>query len=93
MPAPAFEATKSFRDGCVNLRATLRASGCGRSSIKIQASDDLTTMDARLLAADLIQLADLADAKVAKKAAEEDRRQKYREREISAGRMTFVSFR
>lgn len=91
---PPFAATKSFRDGCVSIRTDLRASGYGSSaSIKVQASADIPTSEVRELVADLIRLADEADAKVAKKAASEARRQQYREREIAAGRMKVVSFR
>lgn len=89
---PEISATKSYRDGRVGIRVAIRASGHG-PSVSIQASTDIQTADARLLAAALVALADEADAKVAKKAAVEDRRKKWRDREVEAGRMKIISFR
>ena len=52
---------------------------------------DISTADARILAASLIAIADEADAKVAKAQAAEARRQKWRDREVAAGRIKIMS--
>lgn len=83
---------KSYRDGHVGLRFSVKARGWHGDSIKIDGGSDLSTAEARDLAKALIEEADRADAKVAAKAASDARRQKYREREIAAGRMKVIGF-
>lgn len=80
-------AVRSHHKGHVGVGIQLRCSGWNTASATIKASTDLTTEQARALAQSLIQLADLADAKVAAEAARQARRQKWRQREIAAGRM------
>lgn len=57
------------------------------SGIKIDGGSDLSTQQARDLAAALIEEADRSDARVEAKKASEDRRRKWRDREVAAGRM------
>lgn len=80
-------AKKSFADGCVQVGIKLKASGWGHDHVRLVASTELTTTQARDLAAALVALADEADARVARRAAAEERRKKWRDREIAAGRM------
>lgn len=84
---------KSYRDGCVGLRFTVKASGWHFDNLKIDGGSDLSTAEARDLAKALIEEADIADAKVTAKKASAERRQKYREREIAAGRLKVVGLR
>lgn len=84
---------KSYKDGHVGLRFSVKASGWHGDSIRIDGGSDLSTAEARTLAADLIKEADRADAKVAAKKASDERRQKWRDREVAAGRMKVVSLR
>lgn len=88
-----FYVKKSFRDGHVGLRFSVKASGWHGDNIRIDGGADLSTIDARSLAAALISEADRADAKVATKKASTERRQKWREREIAAGRLKIVTLR
>lgn len=74
---------KSYRDGCVALRFSVK----GGYSLKVEGGTDLTTADARALAKAMIEEADRVDARQAAKRAAEERRQKWREREIAAGRL------
>ena len=76
---------KSYRDGHVALNVTLND-----RSVKVIGSTDLSAAQARELAESLIAEADRADAKVAAKAAKEDRRKKWRDREIAAGRIKIM---
>lgn len=84
---------KSYKDGHVGLRFSVKASGWHGDSIKINGGSDLSTAEARGLAKALIEEADKADAKVAAKKESDERRQKYRDREIAAGRMKVISLR
>lgn len=79
---------KSYRDGHVGLRFSVKL-----NSVKIDGWSDLSTTNARDLAKALIEEADRADAKVADKKASDERRQKYRDREIAAGRMKIIQLR
>jgi hypothetical protein len=79
---------KSYRDGCVAVRFSVRG-----GNVRIDGGSDLSTADARKLAAAIIAEADRADAKVAARKASEERRQKWRDKEIAAGRMKVISFR
>jgi hypothetical protein len=92
MKTPIVGAVKSFNDGRVGLRINLDCSDFGGVLSHITASADITATEARTLAASLIALAELAEAKVAKKAAAEDRRQQWRNREIAAGRMKVMTW-
>jgi len=83
---PQFAVIKSHSDGCVGVRVNLRGDGWN-PSVSVQASASVTVADARALAADLIRQADDVDDKETKKRAKIERRQKYWEREIAAGRM------
>lgn len=91
MPADMpFTVAKACESGRVRIRTRLRAGGFG-SSISVQGAADISTADARAFAADLIRQADEEDARVAKKQATEERRRKWREREIAAGRLRVMS--
>lgn len=80
-----FTAKKSYRDGHVALRFSLKA-----NYIKIDGGSDLSTAQARDLARALVEEADRTDAKVAAKKAAEERRQKWRDREVAAGRIKIM---
>ncbi len=88
---PAVVAKKGYKDGIVGLAISLRCHGYGDGA-RIDGSTDLSIQQARELAAALISHADAAEAAIAKKAAQEDRRQKWRDREVAAGRMQIISF-
>lgn len=82
---------RSYKAGHVGLKVSLKSDGWRSDSIKVDGSADLSTDEARDLAAALIEAADREDEKAAKKAASEVRRRKWREREIAAGRMVMIS--
>lgn len=91
MAAPkSFSVGKSWRDGCVAIKVAIKSYTQG-TSVKVEASDTITSDAARALAADLLAAADEADAKVAKKIDEKNRREKYQQREIAAGRMKIMT--
>lgn len=83
-------ANRSYKDGHVSVRVTLKTSGWKSASIKVEGATDLSSNQARELAKSLIAEADRADAKVAAKAASEARRKKWRDREVAAGRIKIV---
>ncbi|WP_088255182.1 hypothetical protein [Fimbriiglobus ruber] len=80
-------AKKSYKEGHVALGISLKCRGWNSDSARIEGGADITSAQARELAVALVQWADKADAKVAAKAESEERRHKWREREIAAGRM------
>jgi hypothetical protein len=80
-------AKKNNSPGKVTVNVALKCHGTYSDSARITASTDLTTGQARELAADLVRLADAADAKVAAKAAEDARRKAYCDRDVAARRM------
>lgn len=80
----------SYRDGCVGIGIKLRCNGYGDSA-RIEGSATITTEQARSLAQSLIAAADKEDAKTIAKAAAKDRRKKWRDREVAAGRMVSMS--
>jgi hypothetical protein len=86
-------AKKSYKDGHVSLRVTLKASGWRRDSVKVEGNTELSSEQARELAKALLDEAERADAKVAAKAASDARRKKWRDREIASGRMKIISLR
>jgi hypothetical protein len=92
MAAPV-KASKSYRDGCVKLRVSAKSGGYGGPSIASSIDLDLKAEDAKALCQELLAEVERAEAKVAAKAAAEDRRKKWRDREIAAGRMKIISFR
>lgn len=81
---------KAYQDGRVGIRVALKSWGHG-ASINMQGSTDLSSAEARELAAALIRGADETDGRVAKKAETEERRRKWRDREIASGRMVEMS--
>ena len=83
---------RAYSDGLVSISVRLSGSGYRSDSINVMGSTDISIPVARSLAADLIRLADEADVKAEKKRAADERRKKWREREIAAGRMQVVSF-
>lgn len=92
MAKTPFTVTKGDRDGRVGIRCALRGSGAySQADIQMQATTSLTTTEARELAAALIQQADAEDAKLLKKEQAEERRRKWHNREIAAGRMKVFS--
>lgn len=86
-------AKKSYKDGHVKVCVAMSSSGFRDDSVKVQGSADITSEQARELAQALISEADKADAKVDAKKASDERRAKWREREVTAGRMKVVSLR
>lgn len=89
---PPIEAARSYSDGKVAIKGTVNSRGYN-PSIQAKFNLNISVDEARALAAKLIVLADEADAKVAKKAAADARRRKWRDQEIAAGRMRVMSAR
>lgn len=85
-------AVKAYKGGHVRIKMSLNVSD-RYESVKVEGATELSTADVRKLVADLIVLADAADAAIAKKIAVEARRAAYHDREIAAGRMKVFSFR
>lgn len=87
-PTIPIVAKKSHKEGHVAIGIILKCRGWhSNDSAKVEGGTDITAAQARELAAALIECADKADAKVSAKAAHEERRRKYRERELAAGKM------
>lgn len=84
-------AKKSYKDGHVKICVAMSSSGYRGDSLKVQGSADITSDQARELAQALVAEADKADAKVAARKASDERRKKWRDREVAAGRMKIVS--
>lgn len=89
-PAPIFT-KKSYKEGMVGVCFKVTAHGWPGATVKAEGSLDLTTVQARELARALVERADEADAKAAKKAAEEKRRREWQNRQIAAGRMKMMT--
>lgn len=87
MKAQKLSVKKSYKDGCIALRFSVK----GGYSLKVEGSADLATAEARDLANAMIEECDRVDARIAAKNAAEERRQKWREREIAAGRLNVMS--
>lgn len=83
-------AKKSYKEGHVSVRIDLKSQGWQSASVNVQATTDLSSVQARELAKSLLAEADRTDAKVAAKAASEGRRKKWRDREVAAGRLKIV---
>jgi len=58
--------------------------------VTVQGRTDMSSAEARDLAKALILEADRADAKVSAKVASDARRKKWRDREVSAGRLVLI---
>lgn len=86
----AITAKKSYKDGHVSVRFTLKSGGWTGASVKVEGATDLSTEQARELARTLLAEADRADAKKAAKAASDERGKKWRDREVAAGRMKIL---
>ena len=84
-------AKRSYRERSVAVNVEMRAHGYATDSVNIKGSTTITTDAARKLAADLVALADEADAKAAKKEAAKERRGQWLDREIAAGRVKRMS--
>ncbi len=82
---------KSYKDGHVSVRVALKGRGWPGDSVKVEGDTDITSAQARGLAAALVAEADRADAKVAAKEAAEARRKKWHDREVAAGRIKVIS--
>jgi hypothetical protein len=84
-------AKKSFTEGRVSIAIALRPHPMwGHDRARIDASTELTTAEARALAQSLVALADESDARAARTAAADERRRRWREREVAAGRMAVL---
>lgn len=83
--------TKSWRDGCVGVRAKASASDMRGASVKAEVALELPIEAARRLIAELSVAVDAEEVKVAKKWAAEERRQAWHDREVAAGRMKLLS--
>jgi len=81
---------RSYREGHVSVGVKLKARGWQGESITVEGGTDLTTDQAKALAAALIEAAHQEEDKIAKKAAHTERRAKWREKEIAAGRMNVM---
>ena len=86
-----FTVKKSYRESSVKIAGTFKAGGFREPSISTQIGCDISTTEARALAAALIAEADRADDVAKKKADAEARRQAWRDREKAAGRMVSMS--
>jgi hypothetical protein len=86
-------AKKSYKASHVLVRVALKARGWQADSLKVEGTMDLTVLQARELANALIKEADQAEAKVAAKSAADARREKWRDREIAAGRIKVIGLR
>ena len=87
---PPFTVKRAFRDASVRVAANLRVSDRGEACA-IEAAADISSIEARDLAAALIAAADRVDEVAAKKTSAEARRQAWRDREVAAGRMQIMS--
>jgi len=90
MAKNTFTVSKSFHDGKVSITAVVSANDYG-PSIKVQCRAHVSTKEARELAAELIAKADAEDAKQEKRRTAKERRDKWRDREIAAGKMQVFS--
>jgi hypothetical protein len=86
-------AKRCYTPGHVNVtvEASIYSPYGERASIAAKTTLTISTEEARRVAADLVALADAADAKVAKETARRERRAAWYEREIAAGRMQRMS--
>lgn len=84
---------RSYGGGYVRLVVEGNASGFESNSADIKSKIDvpMTIADARTLAADLEKFAAAEETRVNAKAAADERRSKWRDREIAAGRMRAMS--
>ncbi len=87
---PALTARRAAGGGGITITVRLRGGGFYRDTVRVDGSTDLTSTEARVLAASLIVCADQVDAAVEKKAAGEARRKAWRDREVAAGRMKIM---
>ncbi len=88
---PVIFAKKSYKDGHVAVELNMKCGGYNdRATIK--GHTDIPTELARDIARTLIECADKADAKMVEKLAANERRKKYQDREIAAGRMVVMNF-
>jgi len=87
---PAVFARRSASPERISLRFQFSMWGGGKS-VRMNCGIDLTADEARALASSLNELAADAKAKTAAKEAAEERRRKWREREVAAGRMKIMS--
>ncbi len=84
-------AKRSYKAGHVAVAVTLCVTGYSHDSAKVDMRTNLTTSQARALAQSLVSLADAVDAKIAAEEAAEARRKKWRDREVTAGRIIEMS--
>ena len=82
---------RSYRDGMIGVGVFSKANEYGSDTIRIDATLDVDISDARAFAAALVAEADRLEDVAAKRAAAKDRRMKWREREIAAGRIRLMS--
>lgn len=85
-----FAVKRGYGDRRLNLAGALSPYDNG-FGVKVAFSVSISTAEARELAAALVAQADVADADADKKEAAKARREKWREREIAAGRMVSIS--
>jgi hypothetical protein len=87
---PKIKALKSFTNGRIKLGLMMDC-GYHYPTAKIDAKVEITTLEARSLATEILALADADDAKIAKKQEADARRQKWRDREVAAWRRVVLS--
>jgi len=81
---------KSYTDGHIAVGLVLKTQGWHSDSISVTATTDLTIQQAREFAASLLAKADAQEARVKAKQQAKERRGRWREREIAAGRMVVM---
>jgi hypothetical protein len=86
----SISAIKSYKNGHVSVRVNLKSMGYYSDRVTVQGRTDMSSAEARDLAKALILEADRADAKVSAKVASDARRKKWRDREVSAGRLVLI---
>lgn len=88
--APPITAAKAHSAGKLTIKVRLN-SGWSGDHMKLEGSTELTTNQARVLAQSLIDLANAEDRKVANKKEADERKQKWYDREVAAGRLRVMS--
>jgi hypothetical protein len=78
-------AGKAFHARSVSVHIHLKCVGFSNGHVNIDGATELTTEQARALAQSLVAQADAADAKADAKAAVEQRKQNWRDREVAGG--------
>jgi hypothetical protein len=92
MSKPLIKAMKAYRDGCVKVRVSASSYGGGRD-VSASVAVDLPLEVAKQFLAELATAIEKEEAKVKAKQDSEERRKKWRDREVAAGRLKIMSLR